>query len=578
MVAGAEDLWADVTAVILAGGVGSRLRAAVSDRPKGLAEVNGRPFLAFLLDQLADAGLPRVVLCTGYLAGQIRAAFGGEHRGMQLAYSHEETPLGTGGALRLAVEAVADRTLLVLNGDSYCEVDLKAAYRDFLRADRRPTLVLSRQADTSRFGRVECDAGSRVAAFLEKGQQDGPGWINAGIYLVERPLVAAIPTGRAVSLERDVFPGWIPQGLRGFPSAGRFLDIGTPESYAQAASFFGSPASQAAHGTPAAPIDRESRVLVAGGETLIGAAIVQTLSRRGFTHVLHPSAADCPLTEAAAVEDFFARNRPEYVFVAAGKSGGIEANRRYPADLMVDNLLTATHLCTAALRHGTTKLLYLASSCCYPKECPQPMRVEHLGTGALEPTSAAYATAKLAGVALCQSLRQQHGARLIAGIPADVFGTQCRFDAENSHVIPALIARMHAAKLAGDPAILLWGTGAPRREFLFADDLAEACLVAMDRYDAPEPINLGGGTELTIRDVAALIAAVVGYRGEIRFDTSRPDGAPRKLLDSSRLLGLGWTPSTDIRAALEATYAAFVAQQAGRRDAVAEARKGSGTA
>lgn len=577
MAAETGDPWADVTAVILAGGVGSRLRSAVSDRPKGLAEVDGRPFLAFVLEQLARAGVQRVVLCTGHLGMQIRAAFGTDFRGMRVSYSHEEAPLGTGGALRLAVDAVGDRTLLVLNGDSFCEVDLEAARRDFERCGRNPTLVLSWQADTTRYGRVECDAAMRITAFEEKGARGGAGWINAGIYFVDRPLVEAIPTGRPVSLERDVFPEWISRVLRGFPTQGRFLDIGTPESYAQAVDFFADGATVAAQ-PPMIGIDRDARILVAGGETLIGSALVQALSRKGFSRVHGPPLSECPLTEAAAVEDWFARHTPEYVFFAAGKSGGIDANRRFPADLMVDNLLAVTHLCTVAVRHHVRKLLYLASSCCYPRECGQPMRVEHLGTGPLEPTSAGYATAKLAGMMLCQSLRQQHGVRFITGIPADVFGTQCRFDAENAHVIPSLIARMHSAKVAGDSAILLWGTGAPRREFLFADDLAEACIVAMDRYDSPEPINLGGGTELAIRDVAELIADVVGYRGEIRFDTSRPDGAPRKLLDSSVLLGLGWRATTGIRAALEATYAAYLAQQNGRLGTAVTSREGSGAA
>lgn len=577
MTAETDDPWADVTAVVLAGGIGSRLRSAVSDRPKGLAEVDGRPFLAYVLEQLAQAGVRRVVLCTGYLGTQIRLAFGTDFRGMRVSYSHEEAPLGTGGALRQAVDAAGDRTLLVLNGDSFCEVDLGAARQDFERCSRQPMLVLSWQADTARYGRVECDAALRIAAFEEKGARGGAGWINAGIYLVDRPLVEAIPSGRPVSLERDVFPEWIPRGLRGFPSHGRFLDIGTPESYSRAAAFFAGGTAIATQPRMTG-MDRDARILVAGGETLIGSALVQALSRRGFSRVHSPALSECPLTEAAAVETWFTRHAPQFVFVAAGKSGGIEANRRFPADLMVDNLLAATHLCTAAVRHGVQKLLYLASSCCYPRECAQPMRVEQLGTGPLEPTSAGYATAKLAGMMLCQSLRQQHGVRFITGIPADVFGTQCRFDAENAHVIPSLIARMHAAKVAGDSTILLWGTGAPRREFLFADDLAEACIVAMDRYESPEPINLGGGTELTIRDVAELIAAVVGYQGEIRFDTSRPDGTPRKLLDSGVLLGLGWRATTGIRAALEATYAAYLVQQGGRLGTAVTPREGSGAA
>lgn len=231
------DPWSDVTAVILAGGVGSRLKSVVSDRPKGLAEVNGRPFLAFLLDQLRGAGAARVVFSTGYLAPQIEAAFGTEFQGMRIGYSHETTALGTGGGLRLAADTVASSTLLVLNGDSYCEVDLTAFLTDALRG-RSPALVLSLQADTSRFGRVEHGPDGRIDSFREKGESPGAGWINAGIYALPRELVLAIPTGRPVSLEREVFPAWIGRGLWAFPSEGRFLDIGTPASYREAADFF----------------------------------------------------------------------------------------------------------------------------------------------------------------------------------------------------------------------------------------------------------------------------------------------------------------------------------------------------
>lgn len=310
-------------------------------------------------------------------------------------------------------------------------------------------------------------------------------------------------------------------------------------------------------------MDRNERVFVAGSDTLIGRAVVAALARHGHTAVLAPGDADCPLADAAAVTRYFACHEPQHVIVAAGKSGGIEANRRQPADLMLDNLLTATHLCAAAARQGVKKLLYLGSSCCYPKDCPQPMRISDLGTGPLEPTSEAYATAKLAGMQLCRALRRQQGAPFIVGIPADVFGPYSKFDGTNSHVIPSLIQRMHAAKLAGDRGIELWGTGTPRREFLFADDLAEACLVAMARYDADDPINLGGGTELTIREAATAIAEVVGYDGELRFDTSRPDGTPRKLLDSSVLTGLGWKAATPFREALAVTYRAFLERTTG---------------
>jgi D-glycero-alpha-D-manno-heptose 1-phosphate guanylyltransferase len=242
------DPWADVTAVILAGGIGSRLKPVVSDRPKSLAAVNGRPFLSLLLDQLAAAGTRHVVFSTGYLAEQIQSAFGESYRGMVIGHSRETTPLGTGGGLRLAARPIRSRSLLVLNGDSYCQVDLGAFLRDHVSHGLAPTLVLNWQADPSRFGRVDMDSSGAVLAFHEKAADQPPGWINAGIYAFPQELVEAIPADRAVSLEREIFPAWISRGLRGFPCEGRFLDIGTPESYAQAATFFASLAAAAGSG------------------------------------------------------------------------------------------------------------------------------------------------------------------------------------------------------------------------------------------------------------------------------------------------------------------------------------------
>jgi NDP-sugar pyrophosphorylase family protein len=227
-----------VTAAILAGGLGTRLRSVVADRPKVLAEIRGRPFLAFLLDQLADAGLRSAVLCTGYMGDEVRAAFGDSHRGMRLSYSQEPAPLGTGGAIRLAAEQLSSATALVMNGDSYCQLDVGAFWADHCAAGSRATLALVRVDDASRFGQVELDASRRIVRFEEKGARSGPGWINAGLYLVDRSWLEAIPSGRAVSLEREVFPGWIARGLMGWPCAGPFLDIGTPESYREADRFF----------------------------------------------------------------------------------------------------------------------------------------------------------------------------------------------------------------------------------------------------------------------------------------------------------------------------------------------------
>lgn len=298
-------------------------------------------------------------------------------------------------------------------------------------------------------------------------------------------------------------------------------------------------------------------VFIAGADTVIGCALVRAFGRAGV-RVCAPSRDELPITDAAAVDGYFARHRPRRVVVAGGKSGGIGLNRRVPADLMIDNLLVATSVCTAAARHEVEKLLYLASSCCYPKDCPQPMRVESLGTGPLEPTSEPYAVAKIAGMQLCAALRRQQGARFIAAIPADVFGPDSSFDAEGSHVIPALIARMHAAAHRNDGEITLWGTGEPRREFLFADDLAGACVMVLERYNGSDPINLGGGTELSIREVAGMIADVVGFRGRLTFDASKPDGMPRKLLDSTMLHDIGWQAATPVREALARTYQGFL--------------------
>ncbi len=303
-------------------------------------------------------------------------------------------------------------------------------------------------------------------------------------------------------------------------------------------------------------------VFIAGGETLIGRALVRAFERTG-ARVSAPSREELPLTDAAAVHTFFAAARPRRVVVAGGKSGGIGLNQRMPADLMTDNLLVATSVCTAAARHGAEKLLYLASSCCYPRDCEQPMRVHQLGSGRLEPTSEPYAVAKIAGMQLCAALRRQYGVQFIVAIPADVFGPDSSFDAEGSHVIPALMARMHASKTRNDAEITLWGTGEPRREFLYADDLAEACVLVLDRYDDETPINLGGGTELTIREVSQMIADIVGFRGRLVFDASKPDGMPRKLLDSTVLHDLGWQAATPLREALARTYQRFLDRTAG---------------
>jgi GDP-L-fucose synthase len=298
-------------------------------------------------------------------------------------------------------------------------------------------------------------------------------------------------------------------------------------------------------------------VYVAGPQTVVGAALVRRLARDPAVRLV-PPAEEPDLCDRRAVLGFFERTRPDRVVVAAGKSGGISANVRFPVDLMHDNLLVATHLLEAAHRTGVSKLLYLASSCSYPRACPQPMRPEALGTGPLEPTNEAYATAKLAGMVLTKAYRQQFGAPFVAGIPANPFGPGDDFDDENAHVIGALLRRMHLAKERGDAEVVVWGTGRARREFVYNDDLADACLVALEQYDGDEPLNLGGGPDVSIGELAEAIARTVGFRGRLTFDVSRPDGMPLKGLEGSPLAALGWKPATPLAEALRRTYEWFL--------------------
>lgn len=305
-------------------------------------------------------------------------------------------------------------------------------------------------------------------------------------------------------------------------------------------------------------MNRSARIFVAGGDTLVGAALTQLLPGRGYGRLVGVGPDEPGLTDAGEVDAFFAAAKPELVFLVGGKSGGIGLNRARPAELMLDNLRTIANVVDAAHRHGATKLLYLASSCAYPKLAPQPLQVESLTTGPVEPTSEAYATAKLAGWKLCDAYRRQYGCRFITAFPANPFGPHDDFGPDSGHVIPALLRRAHEAKGRGDRELTVWGTGFPRREFIYSRDLADACLFAMQHYDGERPINLGGGTDLSIADAARTIAEVVGFRGRLGFDASKPDGAPLKALDSSELLALGWRPSTDFRSAVAETYTWFL--------------------
>jgi GDP-L-fucose synthase len=302
----------------------------------------------------------------------------------------------------------------------------------------------------------------------------------------------------------------------------------------------------------------EDRVYVAGHRGLVGSALVRRLEAEGFKPLMTRSRAELDLTRADDVHRFFQAERPQYVFLAAAKVGGIMANATYPADFIRDNLAIQLNVVDAAYRAGVNKLLFLGSSCIYPKHAPQPMKEEYLLTGPLEPTNQPYAIAKIAGIELCQSYNRQYGTRFISVMPTNLYGPGDNFDLETSHVLAALIRRFHEARQAGAEDVTLWGTGTPRREFLHVDDLADACVFLMHSYDDDAPINVGVGADLTIKELAGMVAHIVGYHGAIRFDPSKPDGTPRKLLDVSRLSALGWRPRTGLREGVETVYRWYV--------------------
>jgi GDP-L-fucose synthase len=301
-------------------------------------------------------------------------------------------------------------------------------------------------------------------------------------------------------------------------------------------------------------MNREDRVYVAGHRGLVGSALVRQLEAEGFERILTRTREQLELTDRRAVDTFFDQERPRYVFLAAARVGGILANSTRPAEFIHDNLAVQLNVLDAAHRTGVEKLLFLGSSCIYPRNAPQPMREEYLFSGPLEPTNDAYAVAKLAGIKMCQAYRAQYGSRFISVLPTNLYGPHDNFDLRDSHVLPALIRKFHEAKLAGAPAVEVWGTGEPRREFLHVDDLAAACVLLMREYDGEEPVNIGTGEDVRIRELAGLIREVVGYRGEVVYDRSKPDGMPRKLLDVSRIRALGWTPRIPLEQGLAQLY------------------------
>ncbi|MGD2070513.1 MAG: GDP-L-fucose synthase [Gemmatimonadota bacterium] len=305
-------------------------------------------------------------------------------------------------------------------------------------------------------------------------------------------------------------------------------------------------------------MERTDRIYVAGHRGLVGSALVRALASGGFEDLVLRRREELDLTDRPAVEAFIRDARPRYVFVAAAKVGGILANMRSPADFIRENLAIQLNVIHASHEAGVEKLLLLGSSCIYPKHAPQPMKEEYLLTGPLEPTNRAYAIAKIAGIELCRSYRAQHGARFIGVMPTNLYGPGDDFDLETSHVLPALIRKFHEAKEEGRDEVVVWGTGEPRREFLHVDDLADACLFLMRRYDGEEILNVGVGEDIRIDDLARLVRDVVGYGGRIVYDRDKPDGAPRKLLDVSRIHALGWRARIGLEAGIRRTYRWYV--------------------
>jgi GDP-L-fucose synthase len=304
-------------------------------------------------------------------------------------------------------------------------------------------------------------------------------------------------------------------------------------------------------------MDTTSRIFVAGHRGLVGSAIVRHLEKLGFHNLLLRSRQELDLRQADAVNRFFRTEQPEYVFLAAAKVGGILANSTHPVDFLRDNLAIELNVVDAAWRYGVTKLAYLGSSCIYPKFASQPIREDFLLTGALEPTNEWYAIAKIAGIKLCQAYRAQYGFHAISLMPTNIYGPGDNFDLTSSHVLPALMRKLHDATVARQPSVPVWGTGTPRREFLHADDLAAASIFLMKTYDGADIVNVGVGYDVTIADLASRIARCVGYTGELVFDPAKPDGTPRKLLDVTRLHGLGWRHSISLEDGIETTYEWF---------------------
>ncbi len=292
---------------------------------------------------------------------------------------------------------------------------------------------------------------------------------------------------------------------------------------------------------------------------MVGSALVRKLESEGYTNIVTRTSKELDLRNQALVEEFFATEKPDYVFLAAAKVGGIVANNTYRAEFLYDNLLIEANIIHSAYRNGVKKLLFLGSSCIYPKLAPQPLKEEYLLSGFLEPTNEPYAIAKITGIKLCEAYRQQYGANFISAMPTNLYGPNDNYDLQGSHVLPALIRKFHEAKVNSQPTVEVWGTGSPRREFLHADDLADACFFLMENYNDELFVNIGTGEDVTIRELVELVSQTVGYEGEVRWNTDKPDGTPRKLMDVSRLHNMGWKHTTDLKEGIERTYQDFLA-------------------
>jgi len=308
------------------------------------------------------------------------------------------------------------------------------------------------------------------------------------------------------------------------------------------------------------PLEKNAKIFVAGHRGMVGSAILRKLQAEGFTNLITRTSAELDLRNQQAVTDFFKQEKPEYVFLAAAKVGGIVANNTYRADFLYENLAIQNNVIHQAYVNGVKKLMFLGSSCIYPKLAPQPLKEEYLLTGPLEPTNEPYAIAKIAGIKLCDAYRDQYGCNFISVMPTNLYGYNDNYHPENSHVLPALIRKFHEAKVSGAGSVSIWGSGSPKREFLFADDLADACYFLMQTYNEPNLINIGTGEDLSIRELALVIKEVIGFEGELSFDTSKPDGTPRKLMDVSKLHALGWKHQIELKQGIALAYQDFLSK------------------